>query len=72
MMDNRVEVTRPLVRLACELGADVIKCDLPDKLEDFSKLKHVVRFRLLAPSASSILSRAGVNIDGGLLQRCAI
>lgn len=42
-MDNSLSVTRPLVRLACELGADVIKCDLPEKLEDFSKLKHVVR-----------------------------
>ena len=42
-MDNNLAVTRPLVRLACELGADVIKCDLPEKLEDFSKLKHVVR-----------------------------
>ena len=40
-MDNSLAVTRPLVRLACELGADVIKCDLPDQLQEFSKLKHV-------------------------------
>ena len=29
------------VRLACELGADVIKCDLPDAIADFSKLRNV-------------------------------
>ena len=40
-MDADVSVTRPLVRLACELGADIIKCDLPADPSEFKKLLAV-------------------------------
>ena len=40
-MEADVSVTRPLVRLACELGADIIKCDLPADPSEFKKLLAV-------------------------------
>eukprot|EP00285_Hemiselmis_virescens_P015074 CAMPEP_0173381278 /NCGR_PEP_ID=MMETSP1356-20130122/3681_1 /TAXON_ID=77927 ORGANISM="Hemiselmis virescens, Strain PCC157" /NCGR_SAMPLE_ID=MMETSP1356 /ASSEMBLY_ACC=CAM_ASM_000847 /LENGTH=279 /DNA_ID=CAMNT_0014335043 /DNA_START=9 /DNA_END=851 /DNA_ORIENTATION=- len=40
-MDTSVAVTRPLVRLACELGADIIKLDPPSDVSEFPKLLKV-------------------------------
>ena len=40
-MDTRLSVTLPLVRLAMELGADVIKADMTSDPEDFSTLIKV-------------------------------
>jgi len=40
-METSVAVTRPLVRLACELGADIIKCDPPTDVTEFGALVAV-------------------------------
>jgi len=40
-METSISVTRPLVRLACELGADIIKCDPPSDPVEFQSLVSV-------------------------------
>uniref|UniRef100_A0A6U5AYN2 Fructose-bisphosphate aldolase n=1 Tax=Hemiselmis andersenii TaxID=464988 RepID=A0A6U5AYN2_HEMAN len=42
-METSIRVTRPLVRLACELGADIIKCDPPADPAEFQSLVSVCK-----------------------------
>ena len=64
-IDTRVATLAPLVRLAMELGADVIKADPTDPVEEFAKLVEVA-------AGIPVLARGGIKAaDAVVLARTA-
>ena len=63
LVENRFEVIAPLVRQAVELGADIIKADPTEKLEDY---RHIVK---LSSGVPVLVRGGGRRSEEELLER---